>query len=81
MWHNLVPPPYHLRTTSVPPPYHLPTTSLPPPYHLPTTAQVLQSMKSAERKALTPLTLREKAAAFARETVAKQRDAFKRCPY
>jgi len=35
-------------------------------------------MKSKEREGLTPIALREKAAAFARETVAKQRDSFKR---
>ena len=35
-------------------------------------------MKSKERDALTPLTLRQKAAAFAEETVSKQRESFKR---
>ena len=45
---------------------------------LPIELKVLQSMTSKEREALTPLTLREKAAAFAEETVGKQRTAFKR---
>ena len=45
---------------------------------LPIELKVLQSMKSKERDALTPLTLREKAAAFAQETVEKQRDSFRR---
>jgi len=45
---------------------------------LPIELKVLQSMKSKEREGLTPIALREKAAAFARETVAKQRDSFKR---
>ena len=45
---------------------------------LPIELKVLQSMKSAERQALTPLDLRKKAAAFAEETVGKQRESFKR---
>ena len=45
---------------------------------LPIELKVLQSMKSKERQALTPLSLRQKAAAFAEETVAKQRVAFQR---
>merc|ERR1712097_34394 len=39
---------------------------------LPIELKVLQSMKSSERQALTPLLLREKAAAFAQTTVEKQ---------
>jgi hypothetical protein len=34
--------------------------------------QVLQSMKADERRGLTPIALRKRAAAFARETVDKQ---------
>ena len=45
---------------------------------LPIELKVLQSMKTAEREALTPLTLRNKAAAFAKETVTSQKAAFKR---
>jgi len=45
---------------------------------LPIELKVLQSMKKAERAALTPLTLREKAAEFAKETVTKQSVAFQR---
>eukprot|EP00980_Cylindrotheca_fusiformis_P008259 scaffold1736_cov127-Cylindrotheca_fusiformis.AAC.73 len=40
--------------------------------------QVLQTMKSKERQALTPITLREKAAAFAKEAVEKQSKGFQR---
>lgn len=45
---------------------------------LPIELKVLQTMKSKERQALTPVTLREKAAAFARETVEKQSASFQR---
>jgi len=45
---------------------------------LPIELKVLQSMKSAEKRELTPVKLRKKAAAFARETVDKQMDSFKR---
>jgi len=45
---------------------------------LPIELKVLQGMKSKERAQLTPVSLREKAAAFAQETVAKQRESFKR---
>lgn len=45
---------------------------------LPIELKVLQAMKSKERQALTPITLREKAAAFAKETVEKQSEAFQR---
>ena len=45
---------------------------------LPIELKVLQSMKSAEREALTPLSLREKAASFAKETVEKQSASFRR---
>lgn len=45
---------------------------------LPIELKVLQTMKSKERQALTPVTLREKAAAFAKETVDKQSVAFQR---
>lgn len=45
---------------------------------LPIELKVLQSMKNSERKELTPITLREKAAQFALETVDAQRDQFKR---
>jgi isoleucyl-tRNA synthetase len=45
---------------------------------LPIELKVLQNMKSKERQALTPVTLREKAAAFAKETVDKQSTAFQR---
>jgi len=39
---------------------------------LPIELKVLQSMKASERKDLTPIDLRTRAAAFAKETVAKQ---------
>ncbi|KAL7458643.1 hypothetical protein ACHAWC_010253 [Mediolabrus comicus] len=45
---------------------------------LPIELKVLQTMKSKERQALTPITLREKAAAFAKETVEKQSASFQR---
>ena len=45
---------------------------------LPIELKVLQSLKSKERAALTPLELRKKAAAFAQETMAKQRTSFQR---
>ena len=45
---------------------------------LPIELKVLQTMKSKERAALTPLTLRAKAAQFARETVDAQRESFRR---
>eukprot|EP00550_Attheya_septentrionalis_P007820 CAMPEP_0198285680 /NCGR_PEP_ID=MMETSP1449-20131203/4920_1 /TAXON_ID=420275 /ORGANISM="Attheya septentrionalis, Strain CCMP2084" /LENGTH=1042 /DNA_ID=CAMNT_0043983181 /DNA_START=131 /DNA_END=3259 /DNA_ORIENTATION=+ len=45
---------------------------------LPIELKVLQQLKSKERQALTPVTLREKAAAFAKETVAKQSVSFQR---
>ena len=45
---------------------------------LPIELKVLQSMKTQEREALTPLTLRKKAAEFAKETVESQKTAFKR---
>jgi len=45
---------------------------------LPIELKVLQAMKSKERQALTPVTLREKAAAFALEAVAKQSVGFQR---
>jgi isoleucyl-tRNA synthetase len=45
---------------------------------LPIELKVLQTMKSKEREALTPVTLREKAAEFAKETVEKQSVAFQR---
>jgi len=45
---------------------------------LPIELKVLQSMSSTERQALTPVALRTKAASFAQETVAKQRESFKR---
>jgi isoleucyl-tRNA synthetase len=45
---------------------------------LPIELKVLQGMKSKERQALTPITLREKAAAFAKETVEKQSTSFQR---
>lgn len=40
--------------------------------------QVLQSMKEEERRSLTPLQLRRKAAEFALKTVDQQREQFKR---
>ena len=45
---------------------------------LPIELKVLQSMKSKERQALTPITLREKAAEFAKSTVEKQSTSFQR---
>lgn len=45
---------------------------------LPIELKVLQNMKSSERNALTPITLRAKAAQFAKETVEKQSVAFQR---
>jgi isoleucyl-tRNA synthetase len=45
---------------------------------LPIELKVLQTMKQKEREALTPITLREKAAAFAKATVEKQSVAFQR---
>lgn len=45
---------------------------------LPIELKVLQSMKSSERQALTPVTLRQKAKAFALETVESQKEQFKR---
>lgn len=45
---------------------------------LPIELKVLQTMKSKERQALTPITLREKAAAFAKKTVDEQSKSFQR---
>ena len=45
---------------------------------LPIELKVLQTMKSKERQALTPITLREKAASFAKETVDQQSASFQR---
>lgn len=45
---------------------------------LPIELKVLQTMKSKERQGLTPVTLREKAAAFAREAVGRQSASFQR---
>ncbi len=45
---------------------------------LPIELKVLQSMKSKEREALTPIKLRKRAAGFAVETMGKQRESFKR---
>lgn len=45
---------------------------------LPIELKVLQSMKSKERQSLTPIKLRERAAAFAKETVEKQSVGFQR---
>jgi isoleucyl-tRNA synthetase len=45
---------------------------------LPIELKVLQTMKSKEREQLTPVTLREKAASFAKETVEKQSISFQR---
>jgi len=45
---------------------------------LPIELKVLQNMKSKERQGLTPIALRERAAAFAKETVAKQSESFQR---
>ena len=45
---------------------------------LPIELKVLQSMKTKEREALTPIALRKRAAEFAKETINLQRDSFKR---
>jgi len=45
---------------------------------LPIELKVLQNMKSKERQGLTPIDLRERAAAFAKETVEKQSVSFQR---
>eukprot|EP00429_Kryptoperidinium_foliaceum_P010472 CAMPEP_0176001570 /NCGR_PEP_ID=MMETSP0120_2-20121206/194_1 /TAXON_ID=160619 /ORGANISM="Kryptoperidinium foliaceum, Strain CCMP 1326" /LENGTH=1037 /DNA_ID=CAMNT_0017334121 /DNA_START=171 /DNA_END=3285 /DNA_ORIENTATION=+ len=45
---------------------------------LPIELKVLQTMKSKERQQLTPITLREKAASFAKETVEQQSTSFQR---
>lgn len=45
---------------------------------LPIELKVLQNMKSKERQGLTPITLREKAADFAKKTVDKQSTSFQR---
>ncbi|MGC1197900.1 MAG: isoleucine--tRNA ligase [Geitlerinemataceae cyanobacterium] len=45
---------------------------------LPIELKVLQTLKSEERQALTPLTLRQKAREFALKTVDEQRESFKR---
>jgi len=45
---------------------------------LPIELKVLQNMKSAERQGLSPISLREKAAKFAQETVVKQSESFQR---
>jgi isoleucyl-tRNA synthetase len=45
---------------------------------LPIELKVLQNMKSKEREGLTPVDLRAKAAAFAKETVEKQSKSFQR---
>ncbi len=45
---------------------------------LPIELKVLQKLKSAERRELTPITLRQKAKAFALETVEKQSAGFRR---
>lgn len=45
---------------------------------LPIELKVLQTMKSKERQALTPITLREKAAEFAKDTVEQQSTSFQR---
>lgn len=45
---------------------------------LPIELKVLQTMTSKERQALTPITLREKAAEFAKETVEAQSTSFQR---
>lgn len=45
---------------------------------LPIELKVLQSMKSKERKGLTPVALRERAAVFAREAAGRQSAAFQR---
>ena len=45
---------------------------------MPIELKVLQTMKGEEKKQMTPLSLRKKAAQFATETVAAQRESFKR---
>jgi isoleucyl-tRNA synthetase len=45
---------------------------------LPIELKVLQSMSSSEREGLTPIELRKRAAAFALETVGRQKQAFQR---
>ena len=45
---------------------------------LPIELKVLQTMKSKERQGLTPVTLREKAASFAKKTVEEQSKSFQR---
>ena len=45
---------------------------------LPIELKVLQTLKSKERQSLTPVALREKATAFALETVEKQSESFQR---
>lgn len=45
---------------------------------LPIELKVLQNMKTAEREGLTPVKLRQRAAQFAKETVAKQSASFQR---
>ena len=45
---------------------------------LPIELKVLQSLKSSEREALTPIQLRQRAAAFAATAIADQKQAFKR---
>jgi isoleucyl-tRNA synthetase len=45
---------------------------------LPIELKVLQTMKSKERQGLTPITLREKAASFAKQTVESQSKSFQR---
>eukprot|EP00531_Pseudo-nitzschia_arenysensis_P000513 CAMPEP_0116145042 /NCGR_PEP_ID=MMETSP0329-20121206/16358_1 /TAXON_ID=697910 /ORGANISM="Pseudo-nitzschia arenysensis, Strain B593" /LENGTH=1035 /DNA_ID=CAMNT_0003640573 /DNA_START=75 /DNA_END=3178 /DNA_ORIENTATION=- len=45
---------------------------------LPIELKVLQTMKSKERQGLTPVTLREKAATFAKKTVEEQSKSFQR---
>lgn len=45
---------------------------------LPIELKVLQSMKASEREKLTPVTLRKKAAEFAKEAMVAQRESFKR---
>jgi len=45
---------------------------------MPIELKVLQSMKGEEKKNMTPISLRKKAAEFAKETVGNQRESFKR---
>eukprot|EP00802_Teleaulax_amphioxeia_P002182 Tamp_02184.p1 GENE.Tamp_02184~~Tamp_02184.p1 ORF type:complete len:1015 (-),score=352.78 Tamp_02184:1516-4146(-) len=45
---------------------------------MPIELKVLQTMKGDEKKNMTPISLRKKAAEFAKETVGKQRESFKR---